>query len=101
MFICFRIVFFLRLTCVLQAGRRNRGLNREESTVILEDEQVAELKEAFELFDKDKAGVLKKDTLKNVLKQFGTQNNTKSHCLFIPCWFDCYLANNTQFYLLN
>lgn len=39
--------------------------------MILADEQVAELKEAFELFDKDRAGVLKKDTLKNVLKQFG------------------------------
>jgi calmodulin len=50
---------------------RRRGLAREESSVILADEQVAELKEAFELFDKDRAGVLKKDTLKNVLKQFG------------------------------
>jgi len=46
-------------------------LAREESSVVLGDEQVAELKEAFELFDTARAGVLKKETLKNTLKQFG------------------------------
>jgi Ca2+-binding EF-hand superfamily protein len=41
----------------------------------LGDEQVAELKEAFELFDTARQGVLKKDTLKNTLKQFGNATN--------------------------
>eukprot|EP01112_Ceratiomyxa_fruticulosa_P020104 TRINITY_DN6751_c0_g1_i1.p1 TRINITY_DN6751_c0_g1~~TRINITY_DN6751_c0_g1_i1.p1 ORF type:complete len:160 (-),score=25.43 TRINITY_DN6751_c0_g1_i1:59-538(-) len=48
-----------------------RRLAREESSVVLADDQVAELKEAFELFDKDRTGVLTKASLKNVLKQFG------------------------------
>jgi Ca2+-binding EF-hand superfamily protein len=39
---------------------------------VLGDEQVAELKEAFELFDSGRQGVLKKDSLKNTLKQFGS-----------------------------
>eukprot|EP01110_Echinostelium_bisporum_P005436 TRINITY_DN23300_c0_g1_i1.p1 TRINITY_DN23300_c0_g1~~TRINITY_DN23300_c0_g1_i1.p1 ORF type:complete len:162 (+),score=54.82 TRINITY_DN23300_c0_g1_i1:130-615(+) len=50
---------------------KRRVLSREESSVVLGDEQVAEFKEAFELFDSGRAGVLKKDALKNTLKQFG------------------------------
>eukprot|EP01132_Coremiostelium_polycephalum_P000872 gene872-1091_t len=48
-----------------------RRLAREESSVVLGEEQVAELKEAFELFDKDRTGYIKKDALKTTLKQFG------------------------------
>ncbi|KAK5577679.1 hypothetical protein RB653_002623 [Dictyostelium firmibasis] len=48
-----------------------RRLNREESSVVLGEDQVAELKEAFELFDKDRTGFIKKDALKTTLKQFG------------------------------
>eukprot|EP01133_Synstelium_polycarpum_P015086 gene15086-17860_t len=48
-----------------------RRLAREESSVVLGEEQVAELKEAFELYDKDRVGVIKKDALKTTLKQFG------------------------------
>ncbi|EFA77079.1 Regulatory myosin light chain [Heterostelium album PN500] len=47
-----------------------RRLTREESSVVLGEEQVAELKEAFELLDKDRTGVIKKDSLKTSLKQF-------------------------------
>ena len=42
---------------------------------------MAELKEAFELFDSGKQGVLKKESLKNTLKQFGnalTSNNNNN-----------------------
>lgn len=39
--------------------------------MVLGEDQVAEFKEAFELFDTGRQGVLKKDTLKNTLKQFG------------------------------
>jgi Ca2+-binding EF-hand superfamily protein len=52
---------------------RRKGLAREESSVILADDQVAELKEAFELFDTSRSGAIKKDTLKNVLKQYGKE----------------------------
>eukprot|EP01111_Echinosteliopsis_oligospora_P005725 TRINITY_DN1931_c0_g1_i1.p1 TRINITY_DN1931_c0_g1~~TRINITY_DN1931_c0_g1_i1.p1 ORF type:complete len:161 (-),score=56.48 TRINITY_DN1931_c0_g1_i1:116-598(-) len=48
-----------------------RRLAREESSVVLADEQVAEFKEAFELFDTARTGSIKKDTLKTTLKQFG------------------------------
>ncbi|EGG24391.1 Regulatory myosin light chain [Cavenderia fasciculata] len=48
-----------------------RRLTREESSVVLGEDQVAELKEAFELFDKDRVGVIKKEALKTTLKQFG------------------------------
>ena len=50
---------------------KRRTLAREESSVVLGEDQVAEFKEAFELFDSGRQGVLKKDTLKNTLKQFG------------------------------
>jgi len=50
------------------AGRR--GVARETSSVI-NDEQVNEFKEAFELFDGEKKkGFITKDGLRNVLKQF-------------------------------
>ncbi|KAF2077273.1 hypothetical protein CYY_001397 [Polysphondylium violaceum] len=48
-----------------------RRLTREESSVVLGEDQVAELKEAFDLFDKDRTGFIKKDALKATLKQFG------------------------------
>ncbi|GAM18082.1 hypothetical protein SAMD00019534_012570, partial [Acytostelium subglobosum LB1] len=47
-----------------------RRLTREESSVVLGEDQVAELKEAFELFDSNRTGIIKKDALKTVLKQF-------------------------------
>jgi hypothetical protein len=49
----------------------------------LGEEQVAELKEAFELFDSGRQGVLKKDSLKNTLKQFGTATNPTIKITFI------------------
>jgi len=75
-------ILFLILCESMQAKRR--GLAREESSVVLGDEQVAELKEAFELFDTARAGVLKKETLKNTLKQFG-----KCHAVYYCCLLLC------------
>jgi len=37
---------------------------------VLQDEQVNEFKEAFELFDTTRSGFINKDALRNVLKQF-------------------------------
>lgn len=60
------------------------------------EEQVAELKEAFELFDTARQGVLKKETLKNTLKQFGNDHtHTVSFfpasvlCCVFTWWFWC------------
>ncbi|KYQ90700.1 Regulatory myosin light chain (RLC) [Tieghemostelium lacteum] len=47
-----------------------RRLTREESSVVLGEDQVAELKEAFELFDKERKGSISKEALKTTLKQF-------------------------------
>jgi len=63
--------FSIATSCIIKMAHKKRGLSREESSVVLGDEQVAELKEAFELFDTSRHGVLKKDTLKTTLKQFG------------------------------
>eukprot|EP00019_Armaparvus_languidus_P009313 CAMPEP_0168591210 /NCGR_PEP_ID=MMETSP0420-20121227/7004_1 /TAXON_ID=498008 /ORGANISM="Pessonella sp." /LENGTH=159 /DNA_ID=CAMNT_0008626969 /DNA_START=60 /DNA_END=539 /DNA_ORIENTATION=+ len=53
------------------AARQRRRLRREESALQLTDEQVNELKEAFEFFDKSGTGSIDKKTLKASVNELG------------------------------
>jgi calmodulin len=54
-----------------QLQSKRSQIKRGESQGILNDEQVEELRLAFDLFDSDGKGYLKKDDLRAVLDKFG------------------------------
>lgn len=53
------------------AANQRRRLAREESAIQLQDEQVNELKEAFEFFNKSGTGSIDKNDLKAVCSELG------------------------------
>lgn len=55
-------------------SRQRRRLAREESNLQLTDEQVNELKEAFEFFNKSGTGSIDKNDLKTALGELGLPN---------------------------
>jgi Ca2+-binding EF-hand superfamily protein len=53
------------------SARTRRRLGKAESGLSFTDDQVNELKEAFEFFDHDKDGSLSKDDIKKAVKELG------------------------------
>jgi len=53
------------------AARQRRRLRKEESALSLNEDQVNELKDCFEFFDRDKKGHLSKEDLKTALLELG------------------------------
>jgi len=59
------------------ATTKKRELKRGESQAILNEEQVEELKLAFDLFDEDQTGSLDKSTIRSVVDKFGIKVTPK------------------------